>query len=481
MGLTTRAVAAGLLSALGAFLFGLDIGYMAPVLTCPYFKEDVLGITDPKAELSQGVVGFIVGIFSLGCVFTSFPSISGYFLDVWGRRDSIVLGAFLFLLGCGLQACANSLNTMLLGRLVAGMSIGLLSTVVALYQSEVSAPGSRGAMSSMYQLMITFGIVVAAILGALLVNKPGGWRLSIALQAIPAFALIFGLQFLPRSPRWLMFQNRREDARNALHALRETPEEAEQELCEIESDCQAAKMLGKLSWIDLFDPYVSKLLCIGVVLQMLQQLVGMNAFMYYGPIIYGRLGLNANLIQVLTNTVNFIMTFPAIFCADVVGRRWLLLAGSFVMAVSCFAMGYLGTYALAEGGGQTSSTVTSLAVATVWIFVAAFAASWGPVVWVYCAEIFPLAHRSRCMGICTMSNWVGNYAVAQLTPVMLEAIGFKTFFVFGIFSLLSLALSHWIPETKGVPLEQMECVFKKKFGIMESKEKKVAHYGAVQT
>mmetsp|Transcript_69383 Transcript_69383/g.201286 ORF Transcript_69383/g.201286 Transcript_69383/m.201286 type:complete len:507 (-) Transcript_69383:171-1691(-) len=463
--LTVRAAISALLSAVGAFLFGLDIGYIAPILECHSFKRDVAKIQDPLAELDDATIGFIVGIFSLGCIFSSLPCICGHFMDEWGRRDTIVLGAGLFLIGCFVQAASTSVLTMCAGRLLAGLSIGLLSPVVSLYQSEVASPQWRGALTSLYQLMITFGILVASLVDHDLVEFDGGWRVAILLQVIPGGLLLFGMPMLPRSPRWLVQRGREGEALQALLRLRDSEESAHAELDEIVRSRDATRELGKPRWEDLGQGVVARLVLVGIALQVLQQLVGMNAFMYFGPRIFRMLGLSPIRYQVVMNFVNFLATFPAICFSDSFGRKSLLILGSVICTLACFVLGFVGTGGFSEKAavGMTNRWVSFIAVHSVLVFVAAFAATWGPVVWTYCSEIFPQKHRGRCMAIATTSNWVGNFIIAQATPVMFGLFGFGTFYVFGSFCILSLGVALWLPETKGIPLEDIEEVFQRTF------------------
>lgn len=468
-----RVTLAALLSSLGALLFGLDIGYIAPILECASFKRDVahlLDWQDPDSKLDSASAGFVVGIFSLGAIAVSFPPVSSYFLDEWGRKGSILVGSAIFLTGSLLQARATSLAQILLGRLAAGCSIGLLSTTVPLYQSEVAPPALRGGLTSLYQLMITLGILIAAAVDVPLVPIDGGWRIAICMQAIPALSLLAGMLVLPRSPRWLVQRGRVEEALEVLESLREEAE-ARAELKEITMSYEEARAQGDVAWREAFTGRVGQLLAVGVALQLLQQLVGMNAFMYFGPRLFRTLGLSENVFQTINNLVNFVSTIPALFLADSCGRRSLLIAGAVGMTVACFAMGLLGQLCMThtpEGGfSSPGPMVQGAIVLMVFNFVINFAYGWGPIVWVYCAEIFPLRNRSWCLGVTTMSNWVGNFIIAQFTPMMLESLGFGTFYVFGIFTVLSLGLAIWIPETKGVPLEEIDGLFDAKFGAKE--------------
>jgi len=468
MSSNVRVICAAALSAVGAFLFGLDIGYIAPILECASFKRDVAHLKnweDPRSEIPSATVGFIVGIFSLGCICTSFPVVSGYFLDCWGRRSSIMLGGAIFLVGCVIQALANAVWMMLVGRFVAGCSIGLLSTVVALYQSEVAPTDMRGSLTSLYQANITFGILVATVVDLFLVDTDGGWRIAIWLQVIPAGLLMVGMFFLPRSPRWLVQQDRLEEAQQVLLDLRGEAS-ARQELAEIKANVDEARKLGEPRWAELFQGRLRNLLMLGVTLQLLQQFVGMNAFMYFGPRVFIGAGfrMKANIFQTILTAVNFAATFPALVLADRCGRRVLLCLGAAGMALACVVLGTLG------GRTQSGSMADWLVTGMILFFVVNFAYSWGPIVWVYNAEIFPLKHRSRCMGCTTTANWAGNFVIAQFTPVLLDAIGFATFLIFAVFCLAGLVLAWWLPETKGVMLEHIDRLFDAKLGSYGSAE-----------
>jgi len=398
-------------------------------------------------------------------------------MDKWGRRDTTIIGSFIFCISCGLQSQATDINMMLFGRLIAGLSIGLLAPVVALYQSEVSPPSMRGALTSIYQLMITFGILMATVIDNFLVDRPGGWRSAIEVQVIPALCMIVGMPLLPRSPRWLVQVGRRDEAHKALCALRSGVREADKELQLIEESCARAASGEEPTLSDLFSGHVLKLMLVGISLQLLQQFVGMNAFMYFGPRIFGDLGFDPVKFQVLANTANFIATFPAVLFADRLGRRPLMLAGAFGMAVACFSIGAVGPLVMptAEATGGQAQRWTgfgpNLVASMVFLFIVSFAATWGPIVWVYCAEIFPQKYRSWCMGAATAANWIGNYFIAQLTPVSLGALGFQTFHVFGVFCVLGFLQVLVLPETKGLQLEHVDELFQSKFGSTPMPEK----------
>uniref|UniRef100_A0A7S2HWS1 Hexose transporter 1 n=1 Tax=Alexandrium andersonii TaxID=327968 RepID=A0A7S2HWS1_9DINO len=269
------------------------------------------------------------------------------------------------------------------------------------------------------------------------------------------------------------------EAKATLHRIR-SDEEAEQEMKEIVAEYEESKQHGDPRWSEVFTGRVGRLVLLGASLQMLQQLVGMNAFMYFGPRIFGSFGLKENRFQTINNAVNFVSTLPALYLADRSGRTVLLIIGAAGMGIACTVMGVLGLLFMDNNGGTlvlTNQSVGGFMMAMVFGFVVNFACTWGPIVWVYCCEIFPLKYRGRCVGVTTVTNWVGNYIIAQFSPVLLESLGFGTFFIFGGFSFIGLALALWLPETKGLMLEHIGPIFDKKFGIADSKEAPLSSKG----
>lgn len=467
LGKKMRVALIAVFSALGSTLFGLDIGYIGPIVESKSFEHDI--VHSAEGKIPGSTEGLIVSLFSLGAMLTAFPPVSSYFLDRWGRKASIMIGSGIFIVGSIIQAVAENTTQLLIGRFVAGMSIGLLSSVIVLYQSEVAPASMRGALSTLYQLGITFGILVAAYLDQVMLERQEGWRMVMGIICIPALGLIFGMVFLPRSPRWLVQTGRREEALRVLSSIR-CEAEAVREEQEIQEELEKARLEGEPAWSELLHGRVFRLCVLGVTLQLLQQLVGMNAFMYFGPKIFESIGFSKNLFTTINNFVNFLSTFPAVLLADVVGRRQLMLWSSIGMFVACMVMGTVGLMSVEQDpltGAYEVSSESARWIITVstFFFVFNFAYGFGPIVWVYCSEIFPLRYRARCIGVSTMANWLGNWIIAQFTPMLLDGIQFGTFYVFGFFCFFSIFLSAWLPETKGVPLEMVQELFDGKAGF----------------
>jgi len=273
---------------------------------------------------------------------------------------------------------------------------------------------------------------------------------------------------LPRSPRWLVQRGLQVEALEVLVSLRATEMEAREELAEILESYEASLAWGKPRWSELLRGRLARLLLVGMAVQALQQLVGMSAIMYFGPRLFRDLGHDPNVFQTTINIVNLCATIPSLYLVDRCGRKTLLLWGSVGCAIACGVVGFLGIFMTHQP--RENAAVQTAIVAMVFFFIVNAAYGWGPVPWVYCAEIYPLKYRARCNGVTTMSNWLGNFLVAQFTPVLFEAAGYGTFFVFGANCLVALGLSLWLPETRGLPLEQIDALFDAKLGRSEMAE-----------
>jgi len=456
-----------LLASLGGFLFGYDIGYIGPIESFPGFQKSVNG----NQILTSYDRGFITAIFSLGAVGASFPLVSAYLSDHFGRRRTIMFATVVFIIGAALQATANSMVQILFGRFMSGLAVGGLSNAVPMYQSEVAPQEWRGMLCSTYQWCITIGILVSYFVDSHVnPNDSRGWRIAIWAQVVPASVLLVGMMFAPFSPRWLMLCGRTEEANRTLRLLRGSEEEADREAREILTSLESNK--GVASLTDVFGTrFSSRLVGVGMIVMLLQQLCGMNAFMYYGTVIFKGLQLSPSIFNPVMGAVNVICTIPGLLLVDRVGRVKLLQwsgTGMFLACIGCSAclaqfpvecMGHggCGADAMAHHPHAAHGFVLSM-----FVFIGSFAFGWGPVAWVYCAEIFPLRLRSMALGVVTCTCWTGNYLVAYFTPVMLEMLHFWTFLIFAFFCGLGLLLSLWLPETRGVPLESIPQLFEAK-------------------
>jgi SP family arabinose:H+ symporter-like MFS transporter len=443
-----------LVAALGGFLFGFDTAVISGTISL--VKSDFN--LNPVSE------GWFVSCALLGCIIG--VSWSGKLSDQYGRRIVLIISAVLFLIsaiGCMFSA---SFGGLIIFRLIGGLGIGVASMVSPLYISEFAPSRLRGMMVSLYQLALTIGIVLAYFSNAYLASHATDtysseamakifsaevWRAMLGLGAVPAAVFLLFLFMVPESPRWLLLKGKIQQAADILVKI-DGPEAARQEISAFQNQSDAKNTSVK----ELFTPVYRKALWIGLLLPFLSQVCGINAVIYYGPRILEQAGFTLNNAlggQVTIGLVNVVFTFVAIFTVDRWGRRPLLFAGVFGAVISLLTIGTL--FAL----GITSGPWILLFILT---FIACFAFSFGPVCWVVVGEIFPNAIRGKAVALATLSLWIGNFLVGQLTPVMLEGLGSSwTFWLFALCCSPALLLT-WklIPETKGRTLEDIEAHWK---------------------
>lgn len=446
------------IAALGGFLFGFDTAVISGVLE--FVSKDF--------HFSLLMEGWFVSSALLGCIIG--VAAAGKLSDRYGRKTVMILSASLFFIsaiGCMLATSASLLISF---RLIGGLGIGVASMVCPLYIAEFSPSSFRGRMVTLYQLAITLGIVAAYFTNAYLVKVSlaetfGGWlhytitkdvwRSMIGIGVIPAFIFLIFLFLVPESPRWLLVNGKEDEALKYLQKIN-TVEAAQQEAHEIKESTKGES--GSIK--ELFSPVYRIALIVGLALPFLSQVSGINAIIYFGPSILDKAGFslgNALGGQVTIGIINVLFTFVAIFTVDKWGRKPLLILGISGAVISLIVIGFLFYFNIIEG---------PWILIFILLFIACFAFSFGPVSWIIISEIFPNAVRGRAMSLATLSLWVANFFVGQLTPLMLKSESWgpaATFWTFAILCAPALWLT-WklIPETKGKSLEDIEKYWKKK-------------------
>ncbi|HEY6081990.1 MAG TPA: sugar porter family MFS transporter, partial [Chitinophagaceae bacterium] len=401
------------IASLGGFLFGFDTAVISGTLT----------FVVNHFRFSTYMEGWFVSSALLGCILG--VAASGRLSDRYGRKKMMILSAGLFFisaLGCMLAVNAFMLISF---RLIGGLGIGVASMVCPLYISEFSPPGFRGRMVTLYQLAITIGIVAAYFSNAYLLNVSGRhvygiwlqqamqqdvWRSMIGMGLVPSFIFLISLMIIPESPRWLLLQGREKEALGGLGKVN-TNEVALQEIKDIKKNLQEES--GGLK--ELFSPVYRTALIIGLLLPFLSQVSGINAVIYYGPAILDKAGFSLGQAlggQVTIGIVNVLFTFVAIYTVDKWGRKPLLILGISGAVIALLMIGVL---------FRLNITGSSWILIFILLFIACFAFSFGPVCWIIVSEIFPNAVRGRAMSLATLSLWIGNFFVGQLTPTMLKS------------------------------------------------------------
>ena len=319
-----------------------------------------------------------------------------------------------------------------------------------MYITEISPANIRGRLVALNQLAIVVGILCSYLSNwTLLDTGINNWRFMLATESIPSVIFLFGLIFVPESPRWLM---KKGDEKGALRILNivSGKNNAVKELAEIKES-----LLQKtVSIKELLHPSLRKVLIIGVLFSLFAHLTGIDTIIYYGPIIFLESGFqtdDAFLASVMIGVTNLVFTIIGIFMVDKFGRRILLLVGMAGMGVSMTLVGFC-----------MESSIISAKWTLLWImtYIASFAMSIGVVIWVYLSEIFPTRVRGQALSVATMVLWLGNVVLTQLFPVMMEAFGGGTFYIFSIICLISfIFFILMIKETKGLSLEQIEKIW----------------------
>ncbi len=436
--LRTTAIFTCVLAALAGLMFGLDIGVISGAVQ---FIQAEFKITDHDIE-------WIVSAMMFGAALGAVAA--GWLSSALGRKRSLQLGAVLFVIGSLLCAAAWSPQTLIVARFVLGLAIGIAAFTAPLYLAEVSSETSRGAMISLYQLMITIGIFVA-FLSDTAFSYSGAWRWMLGVIAIPGALFLFGLFFLPDSPRWLILRGQHEHARAVLLKLRGDHAIVTREAAEIEESLRTPQ----IGWhLFLQNANFRRSVALGVMLQIVQQLTGINVVMYYAPRIFHDMGYDTAAQMWFTAIVgltNVLATFIAIGFVDRVGRKPILYAGFAVMAIGLGVVGTLMNAGITEHNGL-------FAVGMLLVFIVGFAMSAGPLVWTLCSEVQPLKGRDFGIGCSTFTNWIANMIVGATFLTLLNGIGnAHTFWLYAVLNFLFIGFTWaFVPETRGVTLEHIE-------------------------
>ncbi|KAK0622049.1 general substrate transporter [Bombardia bombarda] len=489
----------------GGILFGYDTGYINGVMAMPFFENLYLQHTPslaapgaPRAapawfRLPGKDKSLIVGLLSAGtCVGSILGSDAA---DYLGRRAAMIIACVVFIWGVVDQTVSVHMDLLGRGRFETGLGMGMVSTVIILYLSEISPAPFRGVMVAFYQLSITLGLLISACvnLGTRDIWNKGSYRIPISLQLVWAVILAVGLIFLPESPRWYVKQGKLDRAQTALARLRCQPEDADSvraELHDIVASYDHEMSMSPPgtdtywgSWANCFrGPWKQRgsnvrRTLLAAAVQMFQQISGVNFIFYFGTAFFKQQRFdNVFVIVVVMSAINVGSTIVSFYLVNICRRRTLLMAGSVAMAVCQIAVAVA---ALIWKGSPRNETpdVRGLAPSerqpawTFWttmtgvgVYLFFYATTWGPGAWIITGEIFPLQVRARGVGLATSTNWLWNTIISFLTPVLVDSdhwnLGPTVFLIWGGACLLGCAFTYWfVPETKGLTLEQVDLIF----------------------
>ncbi|MDL2171903.1 sugar porter family MFS transporter [Asaia sp. HumB] len=431
---------AAILAAVAGLMFGLDIGVISGALGF-IAKEFHAGDVAQEWIVSSMMVGAAIGAVCAGQLSYRF-----------GRKKALILSAFLFMLGALLCVVAQGIVLLIVARALLGLAIGIASFVAPLYISEVADEGHRGSLISVYQLMITIGILLAFVSDAVFAYY-GAWRWMLGIVAVPGAIFMIGSFFLPDSPRWLMLRGRHDEALETLASLRPSRAAAEVEIQEIQGRLKQ-KQRGFAMFLE--NPNFRRSVCLGIGLQIVQQLTGINVVMYYAPRIFEVAGFGQDGQMwgtAIVGLVNMLATFIAISFVDRWGRRPMLVSGFAIMALGMGALAILLSL-----GSETGVLTHYLSVAVLLLFITGFAFSAGPLIWILCAEVQPLEGRDFGVACSTFTNWIANMAVGATFLTLLGSLGAShTFWLYAGLNVVFIAFTLcFVPETRGISLEAIE-------------------------
>ncbi|KAE9365135.1 general substrate transporter [Stipitochalara longipes BDJ] len=477
-----------LFASFGGFEYGYQQGVLGQSLVMYRFKHNF-----PNVINSSAATGWLTSILQLGGFIGALSA--GIFGEIFSRKHTMFMGCCWVILGSYLYSGAKEGQSPLLyaGRFFTGLGVGTFSGVGPLYNAELAAPEIRGTLVSFYQFATILGIMSSFWVGYGC-NYIGGtgstqsnlaWRLPTIIQGIPAILLAIGIWLMPYSPRWLVKTGKDDKAKKTLAFLRNLPIEHELvqiEYLEIKAEALfekrafaqafpnlAAKEEGSV-WIAQLAQYANcfrtrdnfKRVATAWLVMFFQQWSGIDAIIYYATNVFVSLGLSSVTVAMLatgvTGVVFFISTLPAMVIIDKVGRKPMLLVGSAVMWASMVIVGII--VAKFRHDWPHHAVAGWVAVSFIWLYIAGFGATWGPVSWTLISEIFPLSIRAKGASIGASSNWINNFAIAFFVPPMFKAWAFGTYLFFAVFLAVGgVWVWLYLPETKGATLEEMDRVF----------------------
>ncbi len=431
-------------AATGGLLFGFDTGVINVAL--PSLREQL--------QLTPSQESMVVGAVLFGAMFG--PFISGFLTDKLGRKKINIIASLVFVIGSILAAIAPDTNSLIAGRLLLGLAIGIVAATVPLYLAELSPKDKRGRMVTFFQLAITLGILLSYVVGYIFGDAENAWRLMFWAGFVPAIILFIGMLLVPESPRWLLTKGRNEEALKVLNQLR-TPDEAVAEYNETLKLLEEEK-LNKSSWMELFMPKLRIPLFIGIGIFAIQQFSGINAIIYYSTDIFKSLfsDSQATLATVGVGIVNSLATILGMQFLDKWGRKPLLYTGLIGTAV---CLGTVGLAFLFESSLPAGLRQLML-VGGIYTYIIFFAISLGPLGWLLISEIYPLKIRGFASSMGSFNHWFFDLMVALSFPLMRATSLGKNggiFFIYMIVVLLGLFFAKFVVfETKGLSLEDIE-------------------------
>ncbi|KAK1704644.1 quinate permease [Colletotrichum lupini] len=466
------------IASMSAIAMGYDTSVIGGTMALDSFRRD-FDLADSSPTVRDTLQGNIVSTFQAGCFFGAllmFP------LAEWlGRKRAIMISALVFLVGGTLMTASHGeIGLLIAGRAIAGLGIGATSLIVPVYISEISPPSIRGRLVGLFEIASQGGGMCGfwvnyAVDRTISDSTQTQWIVPLGLQLLPGVLLFFGIFVCPESPRWLAKNDRWEDATRVLVHVRELPADHDYVSTEISDikrqveDGSANRMSKSQMFKRLFEKGSRNRIGIGLLLMACQNLTGVNIITYYSPRIFETLGITGTSTKLFATGFYGIaktlgMVIFTVWLAEKVGRRHGLIWGAFIGSLP---MWYIGGFTfLADPAGQAAAGNTDrnawgyIAMVCVYLYGLIYCATWQGITWLYCSEVFSLDIRMLCVAITTADQWLWSLIVSRTTPYMITSLGYGTYMFFGaLMILMGVWAFFFVPETKGLTLEDMDLLF----------------------
>ena len=434
------------LVSLGGILYGYDMGVISGALL---FINHTIPLSDTETGL---IVGAVLGGGLIGTL------LAGPLGDRYGRRFLIALSSIIFIVGVSCILLSHSFFTLFLARLFLGVGVGVVAVAVPLYVTEIVPCQSRGKYVTFFQLLLTFGIVLAYFVD-LLFTPSGNWRAMFAVLLIPSLIMLAGVVVLPETPRWLVAKGKIEKAKSILQKIWHSDEKADEMISEIQN---GLIYTHKSTLRELLSPKFLTPSLVAIAIAVFNQLTGINSFLQYAPLILKNAGISTDFISMMGSAgmgvLNFIFTLIAISLIDVVGRRPLLLTGVAGVVASELFLGSVNYFMPASPHAGLLSLIGLLS------FILFFAVGPGVVVWLAISELFPTRIRSSGIAVCLFFNSLASTLLATFFLPLVKYLGMgQTYWLFAFFGCGYFAVTFFfLPETKSRSLEEIQHYFVEK-------------------
>lgn len=447
-------------AAIGGFLFGFDSGVINGTVDAlqQAFNSDAAG------------TGFNVASMLLGCAAGAF--FAGTLADKFGRKPVMIVTAIAFIFSAWGSGISTGSGMFVFFRVCGGLAVGAASVLAPAYISEIAPPRIRGALATLQQLMIVVGLFAAFLSNYLIAGAAGGasevllmgfdaWKWMFWVEIIPASVFLISLFFIPESPRYLVASGRVDEAKAVLGSVSEN-EDMDEKIADIQSTLTGVDKPRLSDIINKYTGNIHPIVWVGLGLAVLQQLTGINVVFYYGATLWQAAGFteeNALLQNVISGSVNVAFTLVAIALVDKVGRKPLLMIGAIGQGLMLAILAVIfGTAGVSESGSlQLDDTMGLYALLAANGYIACFAFSWGPIMWVMLGEMFPNRFRGSALAFCGLAQWLANFGITMTFPIFLATIGLGlSYGIYAFFGFVAFFfVKRFVVETAGRTLEDI--------------------------